>query len=68
MGIRTDLALEARELYTESSKETSEIEGVDVPPVKEFMKAKQKNGKDKKKGNDLDDNSFDSLLFAREES
>ena len=23
-----------------------EIEGVDVPPIKEFMKAKQKNGKD----------------------
>lgn len=23
-----------------------EIEGIDVPPVKEFLKAKQKNGKD----------------------
>mgnify|MGYP006888167207 CR=1 FL=1 len=26
--------------------EPVEIEGVDVPPVKDFLKAKQKNGKD----------------------
>lgn len=35
MGIRTDLALEARELYNQSAKETSEINGVEADVKKD---------------------------------
>ena len=35
MGIRTDLALEAREIYTQSAKETSEIDGVEADVKKD---------------------------------